>query len=240
MTIRSRYWSSSQVILVFMVMLCELAPASVAWAADEHKRILVLYSTRRDAEFSIVGEDVLPKILDAGLGRDLDYYSEFIDVTRFPDPSYRVAFGDFIRLKYQGIAFDLVIAMGDVAAAFVDSDRVTLLQEAPVVFLANNRDTRVAGNSTGFMIERNFSGTLRVIDQLQPDVKNVFVVTGAAASDRAFERLAREQFTPFESRFAFTYLTGLRTSALEERVATLPEHSVVYYVLVTEDGAGDK
>ena len=95
-------------------------PRAFAWAADEHKRILVLYSTRRDAEFSIVGEDVLPKILDAGLGRDLDYYSEFIDVTRFPDPSYRVAFGDFIRLKYQGIPFDLVIAMGDVAAAFVD------------------------------------------------------------------------------------------------------------------------
>ena len=127
-TIRSRYWSFSHVMLVLAVVLCELAPASFAWAADEHKRILVLYSTRRDAEFSIVGEDVLPKILDVGLGRDLDYYSEFIDVTRFPDPSYRVAFGDFIRLKYQGVAFDLVIAMGDVAAAFVDTDRVRLFQ----------------------------------------------------------------------------------------------------------------
>ncbi len=42
------------------------------------------------------------------------------------------------------------------------------------------------------------------------------------------------------SRFAFTYLAALRASDLEERVATLPEHSAVYYVLVTEDGAGDK
>ena len=166
-------------MLVLVVVLCELGPASVAWAADEHKRVLVLYSTRRDAEFSIVGEDVLPKILDVGLGRGLDYYSEFIDVTRFPDPSYRVAFGDFIRLKYQGITFDLVIAMGDVAAAFVDTGRVTLFQEAPV-FLANNRDTRIAGNSSGFILERSLTGTLRVIEQLQPDVKNVFVVTGAA------------------------------------------------------------
>jgi signal transduction histidine kinase len=238
-TIRSRYRSFSQVMLVLVVVLCELGPASVAWAADEHKRVLVLYSTRRDAEFSIVGEDVLPKILDVGLGRDLDYYSEFIDVTRFPDPSYRVAFGDFIRVKYQGVAFDLVIAMGDVAAAFVDADRVRLFQ-APVVFLANNRDTRIAGNSSGFILERNLTGTLRVIEQLQPDVRNVFVVTGAAPADRAFEQLAREQFKPFETRFAFTYLAALRASALEERLATLPEHSAVYYVLVTEDGAGDK
>ena len=114
MTIRSPYWSVSQVMLVLVVVLCELAPATFAWAADEHKRILVLYSTRRDAEFSIVGEDALPKILDAGLGRDLDYYSEFIDVTRFPDPSYRVAFGDFIRLKFQSIPFDLVVISNEV------------------------------------------------------------------------------------------------------------------------------
>jgi signal transduction histidine kinase len=214
--------------------------SSAPAVAHDHKRILVLYSTRRDAEFSIVGEDVLPKILDVGLSRDLDYYSEFIDVTRFPDPSYRVAFGDFIRLKYTGIAFDLVIAMGDVATAFVDSDRVTLFQEAQVVFLANNPDTRIAGNSSGFILERNFTGTLRVIEQLQPDVKNVFVVTGAAPADRAFERLVRAQLTPFESRFSFTYLTALSARDLEQRLARLPEHSVVYYVLVTEDATGDK
>jgi len=227
-------------MLAIVVVLCELAPASVAWAADDHKRVLVLYSTRRDAEFSVIGEDVLPKALDVGLGRDLDYYSEFLDVTRFPDPSYGVAFGDFIRLKYQGIAFDLVIAMGDVAAQFVDANRVKLFQEIAVVFLANNRDTRITGNSSGFILERNFTGTLRVIEQLQPDTKDVFVVTGGAAADQGFERMARAQFRPFESRFTFTYLTGLRASDLDQRLAALPEHSVVYYVLVTEDGAGDK
>jgi signal transduction histidine kinase len=239
-TIRSRHSSFPHVVLAIVVVLCELAPPAVAWAADEHKRVLALYSTRRDAEFSVVGEEVLPKTLDVGLGRDLDYYSEFIDVTRFPDPSYQVAFGDFIRLKYQGTAFDVVIAMGDVAAQFVDTNRGKLFQEIPVVFLANNRDTRITGNASGFILERNFSGTLRLIEQLQPDVRNVFVVTGGATSDQAFERLARAQFKPFESRFAFTYLAGLRARDLEQRLATLPEHSVVYYVLFTEDGAGDK
>jgi len=239
-TIRSRSLSFSHAMLAIAVVLCELAPASFAWAADEHKRVLALYSTRRDAEFSVVGEDVLPKTLDVGLGRDLDYYSEFIDVTRFPDPSYRVAVGDFIRQKYQGVVFDLVIAMGDVAAQFVDANRETLFPEIPVAFLANNRETRIAGNSSGFTLERNFSATLRLIEQLQPDVKDVFVVTGGAAADQAFERMARTQFKPFESRFTFTYLTGLRAKDLEQRLAALPDHSVVYYVLVTEDGAGDK
>ena len=67
-----------------MVVL-ELASAGVAWAQDAHKQVLVLYSTRRDSQFSTIGERELPRILDAGLGRDLDYYSEFIDDARFPD-----------------------------------------------------------------------------------------------------------------------------------------------------------
>jgi signal transduction histidine kinase len=233
------YFPFSRWMLVILVALCELAPAASAWA-DEHKRVLVLYSTRRDAEFSVVGEDELPKILDIGLARNLDYYSEFIDITRFPDESYRVAFGDFIRLKYQDVTFDLVVAMGDVAAEFVDTNRGKLFQEIPAVFLANNHETRIAGNSSGFILERNFDGTLRLVEQLQPDVKNVFVVTGGAPADQQFERLARAQFKQFESRFTFTYLTGLRASDLEGRLAALPERSVVYYVLMTEDGAGDK
>jgi signal transduction histidine kinase len=228
-------------MLAILVAVCELGQTGSAWAAvDEHKRVLVLYSTRRDAEFSAIGEDELPKILDIGLGRDLDYYSEFIDVTRFPDPSYQVAFRDFIRLKYQEVDFDLIVALGDVAVEFVNTNRTALFEKIPVVFLANKRGARIAGNSSGFIVERNFSGTLALIEQLQPDVRNIFVVTGGAPADIAFEKLVRSQFQKFESRFAFTYLSGLRVSELERRVASLPERSVVYYVLVTEDGAGDK
>ena len=53
---------------------------------DEHKQVLVLYSTRPDAQFSIVGERELPESLDAGLGPTLDYYSEFMDLTHVLRP----------------------------------------------------------------------------------------------------------------------------------------------------------
>ena len=71
-----------------IVVLAELLFASTAHAQiDSHKKVLVLYSTRRDAQFSVVGESELPSILDDGLSRNLDYYAEFIDITRFPDLS---------------------------------------------------------------------------------------------------------------------------------------------------------
>src|SRR5262245_38177062 len=115
-------WRTARVLrLLTLAGLLLLAPADQAPAAEEHKQILVLYSTRRDSEFSTVGEGTLPLALDSGLDRNLDYYSEFIDSARFPDPAYQVAFGDFLRKKYQNVSFDLVIAMHDAAIEFVDT-----------------------------------------------------------------------------------------------------------------------
>ena len=68
-----------------------------AWAQPQ-KQVLVVYSTRRDAQIVAIGERDLPRILEHGLGR-LDYYSEYIDDARFSDSTDRDAFRDFLLLK---------------------------------------------------------------------------------------------------------------------------------------------
>ncbi len=223
-----------------MIVLADLCLAGSALAQVDHKSVLVLYSTRRDSEFATVSEVELPRTLDVGLERDLDYYSEFIDVARFPEANYQVAFADFLRTKYQGVRFDLVIAVGDVAIEFIVGNRATLFQGAPLVYLANTRSAHGGANSTGVIVERNLGATLELVKTLQPEVTRVFVVTGAAAADKAFERQLRTQIGSLEERLAFTYLSGLPTEDLVRRVASLPEQSVVYYLLVTEDGAGNR
>ena len=222
------------------IVLLEAVAAGSAPAQDPHKQVLVLYATRRDAEFATIGERELPRILDVGLGRELDYYSEFIDVSRFPDPSYQLGFADFLRLKYRGIKFDLVIALQDVSVEFVHRHRDTLFPDVPVVFLANHRGVQAGPNAAGLIHERNFTGTLALIEKLQPDVRNVFVVTGATAADRPWEEAMRAQRQSMQSRLTLNYLSGLPTDELERRLATLPAHSVVYHLLVTEDGAGNR
>jgi signal transduction histidine kinase len=222
-----------------VVVLSGFAPVT-ARAQDDHKEILVLHSTRRDAQFSDVAERGLTRILDAGLQRNVDYYSEFIDVSRFPEASYQAAFHDFMRLKYQNVRFDLVIALHDVAIAFVTAYRDTLFHDTPAVFLTTSPSTTRFSNSTGLIHERDFLATPALIRQLQPDVRQVFVVTGAAVADVAFENAVRRQLTSSNLGLTFTYLSGLATPDLEDRLSRLPERSAVYHVLVSEDGAGDK
>ena len=68
MSERARLW-----LIVAVAMM--LIPAH-AVAADEQKQVLVVYSTRRDTQVAIVGDRELPRVLEAGLSRKLDYYSD--------------------------------------------------------------------------------------------------------------------------------------------------------------------
>ena len=76
--------------------------------------------------------------------------------------------------------------------------------------------------------------------QLQPDIRQVFVVSGANESDLEFERVARAQLPSTGSgRLSFTYLSGLPTKDLEDKLRSLPPHSIVYYLVVDRDGSGE-
>lgn len=215
-----------------------LAADDISHAQGRQKEVLTLYSTRRDSQISVVGDREIPRILEQRLPGELDYYSEHLDQSRFSDPSYERAFHDFLRLKYEGRRFDVVIAIGEKALGFVDTYRVSLFRETPVVFFGSNPATRVIANSTGIRAPLNLRGTIELALKLQPETRNVFVITGAG-SDASYARAARDQLQPLEHRLAFNYLTGLTTSDLESRLATLPEHSIVYYLLVSRDGAGE-
>ena len=94
-------------------------------------------------------------------------------------------------------------------------------------------------NETGIRADPRLGATLDLAAALQPDTKQVFVITGASSTDKTYEKLAREQLKPFQSRFAVTYLAGLPMHELEGRLATLPPRSIVFFVIVYEDGEGD-
>jgi signal transduction histidine kinase len=220
-----------------LVVLAHLAAAAAAGAQDQSKQILVLYSTRPDAQLSIVGERELPRVLEAGLGQSVNYYSEFLDVATFPARAH-AALHEFLRLKYEGIRFDLVVAIQNEAIEFLASQRNTLFRGTPAVFLSIDPAVQRPPNSTGLIHEQNLAATIGFLRQLQPDVRNLFVVSGGTtASDRRQLAVVQAVERSYPA-LKFTYLAGLPTNELEARLSTLPNHSAVYYLSVSRDGAG--
>jgi signal transduction histidine kinase len=207
--------------------------------ADTQKEVLVLNSARRDAQVSILAERELPRLLERGLDQSLDFYSEYIDLARFPEPGYQNAFRDFLRVKYRDQRFDLVIAVQDVASQFALEHRSELFGDTPLVLVTTTPPSTRAPNATGVVTGLDLASTVDFASQLQPDVRNLFVITGADTRDHVYERAAREQLARFEPRLTVTYLAGLATNDLEATLRTLPPQSAVYYLVVNRDGNGE-
>ena len=225
--------------LVLFLVATAFQGTDVGWAASGQPRVLVVHSTGQDTQLPLLTDRDFPRILSNRLSRTVDYYAEYIDAARNPTLRQERAFRDYLRTKYRHQRFDLVVAMQDVAWDFVRKYRNTLFRGTPIVFSSRNRNAPRPVNATGVVSEINLRGTLDLALTLQPDTKEVFVVTGASSRDKVYENLARAQLRGFESRVVLTYLSGLARADLERRVAALPEASIVYYVLFYQDRTGE-
>jgi signal transduction histidine kinase len=225
-------------VLLVPLVLGALAPI-LPISAEEYKHGITLYATRRDSQISIITDRYLPRLLHQGLGGDVDFDSEYLDLARSSDLGYQKVFAAFLRSKYRDVRFDIVVAMHDVAYDFAVANRGQLFGDAPIVFVAASPATRRVRNSTGLSLPYEFTRSLTLALTLQPSTRHVLVVSGADKRDREFERMARTQFQPFEEELDFIYLAGLSTTDLEARVANPPENSIIYYLVVNRDGAGD-
>ena len=227
-------------ILWLTIGLMPLAATVAAARGDEaaQKRVLVVYSTRRDTQLPTLGDREMPRLLEEALSAKPDYYSEYVDGARFPEAQYQQAFRNYLRLKYHGMRFDLVIASHRLAYELVSSVRDELFRGTPIVFLTQDRSVPRIANSAEIIVEPDYRRTIDLALRLQPDTTQVFVISGSSPRDTALERVARQQFASLQPKVAFTYLTGLETEALEQRLATLPEHAIVFYVIFYQDAAG--
>jgi signal transduction histidine kinase len=225
--------------LAVALAACVLVPLAHAQEADAPKQVLVLNSTRLDDQFSLVWGRELPRLLADGLGERVDFYIEYFDFARFPQSELEDTHLELLRRKYEGKRLDLLILIGDVAIDFMTRHRNVLFGGAPAVFYSHSTPRSRLPNATGLVNPLAFGPSIGLALSLQPDLERVYVVSGAGASDRTYERRAREEFRAFEGRLEFIYLSGLATQDLEARLGTLPPRSAVFYVVVRQDGAGE-
>ena len=227
-------------LLVVALAACVLAPPAYAQEAGGRRQVVVLNSTRPDDQFSVTWARELPKLLDNGLIEGVDFYAEYFDFVKYTRPEHARAYLDLLRLKYGGRRTDLVIVIGALAIDFMSRHRDHLFRDTPAVFYSLARSPSRLTNSTGLINPLHFGRSIDLALALQPDLKRVYVVSGAGVPDGTYESQARGEFRAFEGRIEFIYLSGLPMRDLEQRLHALPPQSAVYYVVVREDGAGER
>ncbi len=219
--------------LFLLLLLLSLPPA--AWAQE---RVLLLHSYHQGHLWSdAVTESFVEAVTESG--REISLVINYLDLMRAPHLFRQNLFFDYMRSRYEGEGFDLIVAVGDDALEFSLRYRKDLFPEAPVVFCGVKNPRLIFQEPppgvTGTISDDDLEETINVALRLHPKA-----VAVAAVSDLSdFGRAAVNRLHDIETRFAWQAdclpLVNLPHEELRWAVEALPKEAVLLYLSYAAD-----
>ena len=231
-----------KVAAIGLCVVLALALPATTVAGSEKRNVLVLAS--RDSQQPAYEQFMSG--FRAGMsarGGELELFTEFLDSSRFPQTEHRMRMQQLLQDKYAATRIDLVVSTSPFALNFVLEHRASLFPRAPVVYaLVSNLELPprpIPPDVIGIVDRFDPAKTLDMARRLQPHARRVVIVTGADAFDKMWEDIARRDLHTNEGGLEFDYLSGLPLSRLLQKVAGLPRDTIVLFLTVMRDGAGE-
>ena len=227
-------------ILVACSLLMVLV-SGVAQAAST-KRVLIIHSFGRDFEpYGTIASVFRTELVRGSPDTTLLYEATF-DAGRSASALEESTFREYLTARYDGNAPDLVVTLGPPAARFYLANRNQIFPAVPYVMGA--LDERLARSAVlqpgdaGIFgkvdIPRLFEDLLKTF----PDTKTIAMVFGASELERFWIAEAKKALARFDGQVQFLWLNDLSLEQIEQRVATLPPQSAVFFGLLIADAAG--
>ena len=212
------------------------------------KRVLLLYSFDNEEGIYTGFDHVLRSALRSGVRDRVEFYTEYLDLVRFPGPEHAGNLVKLLQLEFSGQKPDLIVPVSYSAMQFLLREGKGLFPGTPVVALFNARrleelKSRIATGTAG----RDITGvastdeptrTLDLALRLQPDTQRVAVVVGCSQVEKYWVDQLKQDFLPYRQTVEVTYLTGLTMNEVLRQVAELPPHTVVLNTFFFEDARG--
>jgi len=229
--------------LLLVVILCWLLwPPALAAQVKEARRVLVFTELGRSAPAVALVEEEIHAALDEKSPYDVEFYSESLETTFFPDETSQNKLRDLYIRKYETRKPDLIIAAGPAPIEFMVNVHTKFFPNVPIVFCASTEEQadspQLDSQFAGVWMKSEPAKTLEVAMRLQPDTRGVVVVGGVAPFDRHVEEIVKQDLRSYEGKLEFTYLTDLDIQALCERLKHLPKDAIILYTTISADSAG--
>ncbi|MBY5445969.1 HAMP domain-containing histidine kinase [Rhizobium leguminosarum] len=243
-------WSGRLCCTAFLLAVVALSVPSRHVAAsdtsiaivDRVPRVLVLYPyDERIAATTAAGEALRSRVLEATNGK-IDLFSEFLDLSRFPEGDHVARMARYLGEKYASRRPDVVVALGKESASFVTANRGTIAPGAKIVAAGFGTATAekislpddVIGAFTTFDILK----TAEMARSLQPNARHLYIVGGSSDFDRGWLTTARAALEQFSKSYETTYLEDLTIDEFAERASRVPPDSIILALTVFKDRAG--
>jgi signal transduction histidine kinase len=209
-------------------------------AASPPKRVLVLHSF--GPEFGDSVAKPLRDELDRQLPGRVDLYESWLASARFASAGEDPHFASYIRSLFADRPLDLIVTFGAPAANFLERNRQSLFPKVPAL-LADVEERRVgtggaAANTTSVSISVSFPEIVENIQRVLPGTSHLAIVIGNSPIERYWVDELQHSLRPFAAHLNVIWLNELSFDDLLKRVATLPPHTAIFYVLLSPEVAG--
>ncbi|HKQ12858.1 MAG TPA: ABC transporter substrate binding protein [Steroidobacteraceae bacterium] len=232
--------------IVLRQLVCVLVAALAMCAslrAHSGPQVLIVFDEDKELPGLAIINHNLQQVLRAGSPEPVEFYTESLNLSRFDAPDYEAVLREHLSRKYHDRQLRLIVAVMEPALNFLLPHDSALFPGVPIVFCGANpvevAERTLPANVTGVVVKRTFAPTLELALRLQPDTRNVFVIGGTSRFDRQIQAVARRELQSFEHRVSTAWLIDLSMPQLQSKVSTLPPHSLIYYLTLFTDGAGD-
>ncbi|WP_455274573.1 sensor histidine kinase [Rhizobium herbae] len=204
-------------------------------------RVLILYpNDERLAANAGAGAAVRTQLLK-GTGGKIELFSEFLDLSRFPEEEYIERMAQFLAIKYADRRPDVVVALGEQSAKFIVEHRAALAGNARII-VAGFRSTRgkmdLPPDVIGAFSEFDIIKTAEFARHLHPNAERLFILGGSSEFDRWGMETAKTDLAEFSKNYVTTYLEDLTIEEFVAKAATLPSDSIVLALTIFKDRNG--
>ena len=229
-------------VCLSLVALLAAAGADSAQIVDRSPRVLILYPyDEKLPATAIAGETARNRLLEATAGK-IDLFSEFLDLSRFPEKAHIDRMARYLAEKYVDHRPDFVIALGEEATSFIVANRDAIAPDAKIVFCgfssANAANMSLPSDVVGAFSEFDITKTFDMARGLQPNASHLFIIGGSSDFDRSWLASAREELAVPAKNYETTYLENLSIDEFIERAAHFPTDSIVLVLTVAVDRTG--
>ncbi len=223
-----------------------LAMSALAAAPDDPevrpRSVLLLFSLRSTAASVAPLESAFRTTLEKTLDAPVDFHVEYLDLPDSANVPYGRRLTELLREKYAGRRIDVVVTARMEALNYLLQNRKALFPGVPLVFTDIARqdvaDKPLPPDATGAFLVMEGQKTVDVALDLHPDAARMVIVGGASPSDRSTEPFARRLIEKRAPDLEVVSLIGRPLAEQLDRLANLPEKSVVLFTSYRADAQG--
>ncbi len=234
-----------RLLLLFLSMAT--IPAGLGFSQDSPKsvkRFLILYENQSTLPAVVQVAEGLRESMIRNMPLGIEIYTEYLDTDRFPAPANVARLADYLAVKYASMRFDAVLAGGPAALQFALNHRKAIGNNAPIVFGAVSatslRNRVLPSDVKGVVNSFDVRKTIDLALTLQPDAKEIVVMTGSSGFDRNWRATARDALTDSYRGVPVSYKSELTISGFKAVAGALSRKTILLVLNIFEDSDGRK